>query len=168
MSTLLTELRRFTLAREITHLGHGELHARRLLIGRDARADLRIAGAIGPLVGGLVVEASWRYVFVLNVPVAVVALALGTLTPASAQQYSLTRYSAADGLPSGRILSLAQDSTGYLWVGTDAGLGRYDGSSFVTVAVTPPSASCAVTASPVLIWVTELRMARCPAGRKMA
>ncbi|MEL6890027.1 MAG: MFS transporter [Actinomycetota bacterium] len=42
-----------------------------------------IAGAIGPLVGGLVVEASWRAVFVLNVPIAIAAFALSFRVPES-------------------------------------------------------------------------------------
>lgn len=54
-----------------------------------------------------------------------------------AQQYNFTRYTAAQGLPSTRVLSLAQDSTGYIWVGTDSGLGRYDGTAFELIAPVP-------------------------------
>lgn len=42
-----------------------------------------VAGAIGPLVGGLVVEASWRWVFVINLPLAVVVLVLSRWVPDS-------------------------------------------------------------------------------------
>lgn len=42
-----------------------------------------IAGAIGPLVGGLLVEISWRWVFVINVPLAVVVLILSGWIPES-------------------------------------------------------------------------------------
>ncbi len=63
----------------------------------------------------------------------VAALVVGGGVPATAQQYSLARYSSSEGLPSNRVLSLAQDSVGYLWVGTDGGLGRYDGSTFTTI-----------------------------------
>jgi EmrB/QacA subfamily drug resistance transporter len=42
-----------------------------------------VAGAIGPLVGGLVVEASWRWVFLLNLPIAVLALVLSRWVPES-------------------------------------------------------------------------------------
>ncbi len=42
-----------------------------------------IAGAIGPLVGGLLVEISWRWVFVVNLPLAVVVLAMSAAVPES-------------------------------------------------------------------------------------
>ena len=67
----------------------------------------------------------------------ILALLLLGGSTATAQQYRLTRYTAAQGLPSGRVLSLAQDSTGYIWVGTDAGVGRYDGATFVTIPTVP-------------------------------
>lgn len=35
-----------------------------------------VAGAVGPLVGGLLIEASWRWVFVINIPIAVAVLVL--------------------------------------------------------------------------------------------
>ncbi len=36
----------------------------------------------------------------------------------------------ADGLPSSRVFSLALDPEGYLWIGTEDGLARYDGVGF--------------------------------------
>src|SRR5215472_17671918 len=36
-----------------------------------------MAAALGPVIGGLLVAASWRWVFLVNVPVGVVALVLG-------------------------------------------------------------------------------------------
>lgn len=42
-----------------------------------------VAGAIGPLVGGLLVEVSWRWVFVVNLPVAAAAFALSFSVPES-------------------------------------------------------------------------------------
>ncbi len=42
-----------------------------------------VAGAIGPLVGGLLVEISWRWVFVVNLPVAVAVLVLSRWVPES-------------------------------------------------------------------------------------
>ncbi|MEO1055851.1 MAG: MFS transporter [Actinomycetota bacterium] len=40
-----------------------------------------IASAVGPLVGGLLVDASWRWAFLINVPVAVAALLLSARVP---------------------------------------------------------------------------------------
>ena len=40
-----------------------------------------LAGAAGPLLGGLLVEISWRWVFVVNLPVAVAVLALSRWIP---------------------------------------------------------------------------------------
>lgn len=40
-----------------------------------------VAGAIGPLVGGLVVEASWRWVFLINLPLVVGVLVLSRWVP---------------------------------------------------------------------------------------
>ena len=39
--------------------------------------------------------------------------------------------SASDGLLSNTIRAMVQDNTGYIWIGTTAGLTRYDGYSFV-------------------------------------
>ena len=36
-----------------------------------------------------------------------------------------------EGLPSGNVLSIAQDREGYLWLGTNSGLVRFDGFQFV-------------------------------------
>jgi signal transduction histidine kinase/DNA-binding response OmpR family regulator/streptogramin lyase len=65
-------------------------------------------------------------------------LACGTVqgvwaqAPATAPQYFLKQFGAADGLPQPFIYALAQDRTGYLWIGTAEGLVRYDGTEFVT------------------------------------
>src|SRR5262245_12511412 len=51
--------------------------------------------------------------------------------PVEAPQYTMASWTARDGLPSSYILSLTQDRDGYLWVGTNAGLVRFDGKRFV-------------------------------------
>jgi ligand-binding sensor domain-containing protein len=61
----------------------------------------------------------------LAVAVAVYALAL---SPARAQRYSFRGYD--QGLRNLNIVCVAQDRTGYLWVGTQNGLYRYDGTQF--------------------------------------
>lgn len=42
-----------------------------------------VAGAIGPLVGGLLVDLSWRWVFLINLPVALLVLAMSRYVPES-------------------------------------------------------------------------------------
>ena len=39
-------------------------------------------------------------------------------------------YTTADGLSSNLIFSMGQDSAGFLWLGTDFGLDRFDGKLF--------------------------------------
>ena len=46
-------------------------------------------------------------------------------------QYALTSWTEGDGLPANAIRALAQDADGYLWLGTRAGLVRFDGVRFV-------------------------------------
>jgi ligand-binding sensor domain-containing protein len=46
-------------------------------------------------------------------------------------QYSnIIHYTVKDGLPSSTTYSTVQDSKGFIWIGTDAGLVRYDGTNF--------------------------------------
>jgi sensor histidine kinase YesM/ligand-binding sensor domain-containing protein len=48
----------------------------------------------------------------------------------NAQTPSYIHYDVSNGLPTNEIYSLKQDKKGFLWIGTDAGLVRYDGNSF--------------------------------------
>jgi ligand-binding sensor domain-containing protein len=47
-----------------------------------------------------------------------------------AQAPSYIHFDVSSGLPSNEIYNLRQDSKGFLWIGTDAGLVRYDGNVF--------------------------------------
>lgn len=44
--------------------------------------------------------------------------------------YTITSWSQREGLPAGNVWALAQDHAGYLWVGSDGGLLRFDGVRF--------------------------------------
>lgn len=44
--------------------------------------------------------------------------------------YKFVHYSSKDGLPQNSVLAIAQDSLGFLWMGTDDGLSRFDGYGF--------------------------------------
>ncbi len=48
----------------------------------------------------------------------------------SAQPFYFEQYSSGDGLSSVFISDIVQDSTGFLWIGTQDGLNRFDGYSF--------------------------------------
>ncbi|WAC57845.1 DHA2 family efflux MFS transporter permease subunit [Gordonia sp. SL306] len=67
-----------------------ELRARSVRIWAATGA---LAAALGPAVGGLLVEASWRWVFLVNVPVGVAALIAGAVV------LSRSRNDTATGLP---------------------------------------------------------------------
>ena len=45
--------------------------------------------------------------------------------------YPVTSWGLRDGLPSDVVTAITQDDVGYLWLGTDAGLVRFDGVRFV-------------------------------------
>jgi diguanylate cyclase (GGDEF)-like protein len=57
-------------------------------------------------------------------------LACARLVDAGAQQLPLRYLTQQDGLGNLTVNALAQDHTGYLWVGTDNGLFRYNGAEF--------------------------------------
>ncbi len=57
-------------------------------------------------------------VFILSLPIA------------EAQEFSYRHFTDEDGLPNMEIFHLYQDSKGYLWLGTEAGLCRFDGQHF--------------------------------------
>src|SRR4051812_3038037 len=54
------------------------------------------------------------------------------LSPAKAlSQYSVTVWSQQQGLPQDTIRAITQTADGFLWLGTDEGLARFDGYEFV-------------------------------------
>lgn len=59
---------------------------------------------------------------------ALVALALAHAATAPAQQRLVRFYDQQQGLPAPQVTALAQGGEGFLWIGTVAGLVRYDGS----------------------------------------
>ena len=65
---------------------------------------------------------------------AIVTLVCLLLLPANlhGQRYSFKRYDQSSGLPNVSVQTLLQDRTGFLWIGTDNGLYRYDGRRYRT------------------------------------
>jgi diguanylate cyclase (GGDEF)-like protein len=70
-----------------------------------------------------------RFPFRLRHVTTLALLMLGTL-PCFGQRQLFDEYGSADGLTNLNVKCLLQDRTGYLWVGTDNGLFRYDGNTF--------------------------------------
>jgi ligand-binding sensor domain-containing protein len=49
---------------------------------------------------------------------------------ASITDYVVKQWNIKDGLPSQSLKSVVQDQQGYMWVGTQFGLSRFDGTTF--------------------------------------
>jgi len=65
-----------------------------------------------------------------------VLLSLAGVAPAHGQSLKLTQYShtawrSQEGVFNGTPSEIAQTTDGYLWIGTDSGLMRFDGARFV-------------------------------------
>lgn len=62
------------------------------------------------------------------------ACRLAALSPnESVTQYTRTLWTQAQGLPQDTVRAIAQTQDGYLWLGTEEGLARFDGYEFVTI-----------------------------------
>jgi len=55
--------------------------------------------------------------------------------PLLAQHYNFINYSTESGLAQSQIRAITQDKNGYLWLGTLAGLSKYDGKKFVNYSI---------------------------------
>ena len=47
------------------------------------------------------------------------------------QRFNFVNYSLEEGLPQSQVCDICQDRSGYLWIGTETGLSRFDGINFV-------------------------------------
>ncbi|MDZ7777482.1 MAG: histidine kinase [Bacteroidales bacterium] len=59
-----------------------------------------------------------------------IILAVLLSNAASAQEIMMKNYRSEDGLPSNETFHVMQDSKGYIWMGTNLGVSRFDGYSF--------------------------------------
>ena len=63
------------------------------------------------------------------------SICLFALKPLNAQHYNFINYSTESGLAQSQVSSIVQDKNGYLWLGTLAGLSKYDGKKFVNYSI---------------------------------
>jgi signal transduction histidine kinase/ligand-binding sensor domain-containing protein len=56
---------------------------------------------------------------------------IGAIPSEEEPNFGVRRYGVEDGLPSDDVYAITQDQRGFLWVGTGAGLVRFDGQQFV-------------------------------------
>lgn len=59
-----------------------------------------------------------------------VAFGVGEKTPMVKKEFTYRLYTVSDGLAQMQVMGLYQDSQGYLWASTKAGLSRFDGHNF--------------------------------------
>ncbi len=73
-----------------------------------------------------------RCAFLLKIAVicALFAVRGAAISGSAAPRFSFHHYGAESGLANATVLALYQDKTGFLWVGTESGLYRYEGSFF--------------------------------------
>ena len=65
----------------------------------------------------------------------IILLCLPLHTPLWAQHPTYWQLTDDNGLPSMTVYDLFQDSKGFIWLGTDAGIARYDGNKFNTFKI---------------------------------
>ena len=69
-----------------------------------------------------------------------------------ASQYVWQQWIAGSTFPGGAVNAIAQTANGYLWIGTDKGLQRFDGFTFSSISFTPIPAASSV---PILQLLTD-------------
>ncbi len=97
-----------------------------------------------------------NYVYIVRVPIALPAMFLVVrllliclpLTLAAQQPLQYTRLTAENGLSNNSVQCILQDKQGIVWIGTNGGLNRYDGASFIQYSLlsTPALTNNVVTA----------------------
>lgn len=73
-----------------------------------------------------------KKIFHLRIGIAAILVAFILMPPSQAQRQLFHQYGSSDGLSNLNVRCLLQDRTGYIWVGTDNGLFRYDGGKFTS------------------------------------
>ncbi len=70
----------------------------------------------------------------------ITAVVVAMLSPSAwGQEYTVTQFRKHDGLENELVKTIAQDQFGFIWIGTDEGLFRFDGREFVDFSRNLPS-----------------------------
>ncbi len=69
---------------------------------------------------------------VCSLSLLIIVLAIGQRLSAQSGDITFKRYSVSDGLSDNYVRCVFIDSKGFLWVGTEEGLNRFDGEEFIT------------------------------------
>jgi len=72
----------------------------------------------------------WSKNICLKAAFCLILLASGSLT---AQEYNFSNITLHDGLPSSQINCIHQDAEGFIWIGTNEGIKKYAGKSFIDI-----------------------------------
>lgn len=98
-------------------------------------ASGRVEDSVAVLVRGMGMRAGCRLLARRSAAWLVAGwLAAGNVStvPALAQQVPFRNYTVLDGLPTDVVRSVIQDTAGFLWLGTEGGAARFDGTEFAT------------------------------------
>lgn len=70
----------------------------------------------------------------------------GSISSCYSQSYPYTHFTVKDGLINSTVYSIHQDPTGFMWLGTENGLSRFDGNHFLNYTLTEIGISSLITA----------------------
>ena len=100
------------------------------------------------------------------IPVVAILLALCAPAFSSGQEYRFGRIGLSEGLPQSYVNQITQDARGYIWVGTQDGLGRFDGRNMVVYRHRPGDSTSIAgnNVSDLFLGADSLIYARTPNG----
>src|SRR5678815_4112978 len=61
----------------------------------------------------------------------ILAICLGSFIHSFSQDFQFRNFTELNGLPSSETYHAIQDRSGFIWIGTDNGVARFDGGEFV-------------------------------------
>ena len=113
-------------------------------------------GYTAPMPARRPIRRAFRLIVGLALAMAVSGPSLAATNASERHEYlSLRQFGAAEGLPQLTVLAIAKDAAGYLYVGTQDGLSRYDGQRFESIRLLPGvhDVVSELLATPEGLWV---------------